>query len=210
MKILRFPKISKELLEIVELEQEDIKTVFGVKPNSDNFDNDVRALMMRCHARTDRLLEILEIIKKPTVSNIGASGSEAVAILTMHSYLQDMKYVLELFENTYLVNPKDIHYQSIPALKDRITVLESRKQLYGTQWMNDKHSNPFLIEIIDSKNVTKRRQKYGLGQIKNPKNLGKGAKLYPIGPGVADLNMMKPMNEEEYREYSRYYLSKVI
>ena len=88
-------------------------------------------------------------------------------------------------------------------------ILEHKKQLYGTNWMVDKDSRPFLVYMDDFESVNKRRAVYGLKPIKRPVDLAIGAVKYPLGRGFAKEGDMKELTQREYEEYSRHYLKKI-
>lgn len=205
----KFPKFREELLVMSKVDQDEIRGYFHAYSNIKSEDVRKRkyAFVARnCHARAKRALEILDEIKDPTIENLGVDGCEAFALVAMHSYLEIMKRVLDVLEINFIKNRANIYYQSIPALKDRVLILEHKKQLYGTQWMVDKDEKPFLIAVEDFSNMNLRRSFYGLDPARRPVNLAKGAKKYPLGKGLAKESDQKQLTKEEYDNYSRHYL----
>ncbi len=209
MKSIKYPNIRKELLKLVEEEQRELTHVFN-NSNKSMVNKKLDMAMRNCHKRSDHVIRILKNIKEPTVENIGQDGSGAVCTLVMHSHLSLMKDVLHIYERLLEIDKDQIPLKYIPALVDRIKILETKKQLYGTQWMLDKNDNPFLIEIIDFKSVNKRRREFGLNSIKKPIDLTAGHKKRPIGTGLADISNMKKLTKSEFKSYSKYYLEKIV
>jgi|GEM_PF-1012456 len=205
----RFPKFRKELLRMVEEDQKEIRKNFHAysKIKAEDIKRRKYALVAKnCHARAHRMLEILGEIKDPTIENIGLDGSKAVSLLALHSYLDIMKKVLAIFEAYFEKDPSNIYHQSIPPLKDRIMILEHKKQLFGTNWNMDRNEKPFLITVEDFSKMNNRRSNYGLKPARHPVNLAIGAIKYPLGRGLAKESDQKPLTPEEYDEYSQYSL----
>lgn len=205
----KFPKYREVLINLAEADQREIRENFHAI-------NEIKSEIVKsrkyteiarhCHSRAHKMLEILREIERPTIENIGEDGCEAAALLALHSYLDIMKQLLDLLESQFKLNPSGICYKSIPALKDRILILEHKNQLFGTNWMLSKDGKPFLIPVDDFAYVNQRRALYGLDPIRRPVNLAIGAKKYPLGKGLAKASDQKKLNDEEYGRYSRYYL----
>lgn len=204
-----FPKARSELLLLLEQDQKQIRSFPGINKSMASDDEKLRHTLGArhdCHARARRMLQILYGIKEPTAENIGLDGSEAVAVLALHSYLAVMKRVLAIFERCFRKEPSSVFYQLIPSLKDRIMIVEQKKQLYGTNWMQDKQGKPFLVPVKDFPRMNQRRALYGLKPARRPVNLAYGATRYPLGKGLANESDQKKMTQEEYDEYSRYII----
>lgn len=201
-----FPRQREELLKLAIEDQLETKghSVGGLDLGSKQFKS-VR-VANSYHIRAHKMLEILDIIKSPTIANIGVDGSKAVSLLALHAYLDLMKKVLVLFEQEFARDPPDIYYQAIPPLKDRIAILEFKKQSFGTNWTLGKDGKPFLIAVKNFSEMNKWRAQYGLKPAHRPVNLAVGAAKYPLGKGLAKESDQKDLTDEEYAEYSRDYL----
>lgn len=160
----------------------------------------------KCMARVERVLEILETIKVPSISNIGAEGSEAISVLALHSNLATLKRILGLFEKLYNTDPDDVRIESMPSMKDRVSILEARKQIFGTNWFMDENDRPYLITFEDFPGVNERRAAYNLEPVMRPRNLSPCAVEYPLGKGPALETDQKEMTDQEFTEYSEYYI----
>lgn len=211
--VYKFPAYRRELIKLAEEDQNELKEKIPkyAKIKSEQLKRKkFRELSRNCHLRAKRMAEILEEVKVPSVENIGLDGNEAVALLAMHSYLDLMRMVLDIFQTQFLIDPTSISASNIPALADRIHVLERRKQKFGTQWMVDANGRPFLIELEDFDNANALRAKYGLGPIKMPVNVGIGETKHPLGKGLASKKVQKQLTDEEYVKYSENYLRPMV
>ncbi|MEO8105019.1 MAG: hypothetical protein ABI602_01650 [Candidatus Saccharibacteria bacterium] len=201
-----FPRQREELLKLAFEDQLQAKghSVGGLDLGSQQFKS--VQITNDYHIRAHKMLEILDIVKAPTITNIGMDGSKAVSLLALHSYLDLMKRVLVVFEQQFARDPAGIYFQAIPPLTDRITILESKSQSFGTNWTIDQDGKPFLITVKNFSDMNKRRAKYGLKPSHRPVNLAVGAAKYPLGKGFAKETDQKDLTDEEYAEYSRDYL----
>lgn len=124
-------------------------------------------------ARAQEVLNILKIIKTPSVKHIGLDGSRAVWLIALHN--PDFKdigpLVLRKMRALFYRNKEQVFYPGIPYLADRLMVGRrsfdhKAKQLYGTQrWVrrfDDGTSESGLFPIKDKKNLGLRRKKFGL------------------------------------------------
>jgi len=209
----KFPAQQRELLTMFKEEQKELRAFPKYSETLSTQTEKTQALHRvreKCHKRAHRMSKILDEIKKPTIDNIGKDGSQALAILTLHAHLDLMKKVHKLFEQEFRKNRKNIYFEVIPALQDRIDILERKKPKYGTNWSNDEHDKPFLIAVEDFSKLNELRSIYGLEPAKRPTNLAIGAIKHPLGKGLAREGDQKELNEEDYVEYSRYLLEPLI
>src|ERR1035437_697643 len=141
---VKFPSAMKELIGLDKEDQAEIRGHYnalkGLKSEHQKRRQNV-LLAQHCHARAHRVLEILEEVKEPTIENIGLEGSKAVSLLALHSYLEIIKKVLDIYSKIYKKSPGNIYYQAIPPLTDRIMILEKKVQLFGTNWSVDENGN---------------------------------------------------------------------
>lgn len=118
-------------------------------------------LQKRDKKRLQTMLELLARFKQPTVENIGQDGSKAVWLLAQHSDLVTMQHILRLFVRLHRQN-KPIYHQGIPYLKDRINILQNKKQHYGTQFLIDEKGDWQLRPLVSKKYVNKWRAEFDL------------------------------------------------
>jgi len=156
-----------------------------------------------CHQRATRMLQILDAIGAPTIAKLGPAA-EVVSLFALHSYLDEMKKVLELYEKQFAIDPDSIYKEAIPPLTDRIMIAGQRQQKFGTNWSISKDGTWFLIPVVDFAAANKLREKYGLGPIRKPRVLSVGAKEYPLGEGPAEPANQKPLTDDEYAEYVKH------
>lgn len=112
-----FPNVAQQLVLLEKQDQADVKKhhqrLRGAKTSVQKNRLD-RDLAVRCHDRTDIVLKLLGRIGEPSISRIGRSGSQAVVVLVLHSYLEVMEYILSLYQQVYAQRPHDIYGQGIP------------------------------------------------------------------------------------------------
>lgn len=156
-----------------------------------------KRLTERCLQRAKRALQILDDIGEPTIDNIGTDGSEALSVIALHTKYSIMKQVLVAFEASYKKNPESIYREVIPALKDRVLMLERKKQRFGSQWLMDADGQFYLYPVADFKHMNERRVRYGLGRARYPRDLTYGV---PKGspPRETQENDQRQPTPEEY------------
>lgn len=202
---VRYPQYQDELSRLVDEDQLDIRTHYqkfkalGSVAEKERLN---RQLKERCHARAERMMRILDEIKEPSISNIGVAGSEAVSLLALHSYLDEMKQVLAAYQRAYDRDAADIYNESIPSLTDRIMAFEQRQQLYGNNWYTDNTGRFHLVPVVDFEHMNQRRAQFGLGPRMRPTVYAIGEETYPLGKGEAQESDQKPMTDEEYAAFT--------
>ncbi|HET9173843.1 MAG TPA: hypothetical protein VFN56_01015 [Candidatus Saccharimonadales bacterium] len=207
--LVRFPIVAAKLITLGNDDQEEIRRhqllLSTLKTKSEQTDAD-RRLACNARVRAKELLQIVSTIPAVTLSNVGVEASKAVIVVALHSYLDVMQYILNNLETTYEHNPHDVYRQGIPPLRDRISILLSRQQEFGTNWMVGQNGRPYLIPVRNFDMVNANRKKYGLDPVRRPVDLSYGAKKYPLGKGLATAQDQRPMTDHEYDEYAKYYL----
>ncbi len=169
-------------------------------PNSPKVVASGKRLVRRCLRRAERMLEILSEIGTPTIDTIGEDGSEAMAVLALHSKYSIMKKVLAAFEAAYKQYPAHTYRQVIPALTDRILILERKKQRFGSQWLMGADDTFFLYPVGDFKHMNERRAQYGLDKARHPRDLTYGIPKGPLPPYTQESDQREP-TPEEYDDY---------
>ncbi|MEI9913437.1 MAG: hypothetical protein WDN66_00245 [Candidatus Saccharibacteria bacterium] len=128
---VKFPEKRRELLYLLSADQKELKklslSIRNTKPESKKI-LEIKEVAIKCQQRSDRVLEIIDEIVEPSIGNVGREGSEAIVILTMHSYVEAMKKVLYIYQAIFKDRPNDIAGYMIPMLIDRVMVLEKRRQ----------------------------------------------------------------------------------
>ena len=130
-----------------------------------------QALRQRVAKRAHKATAILDLIREPSISNIGDEAAKALSILATHHSLATTKKVLKSFETLYNKAPHDTYKESIPAMTDWIAVLEQRPQRFGTIWLFDNKQYPFLPTVEDFEHVDERRQACGIEPLRWQKSL---------------------------------------
>ncbi len=203
---VRYPQYQEELAKLVEEDQVEARGHYQ-KLRALALESEKQTLSSQLkdhsHQRAERMMRILAEIKEPSISNVGISGSEAVSLLALHSYLDEMKQVLVTYEAVFKRNPDNVYKESIPSLTDRIMVLEQRTQLYGNNWSVDKNGKFFLIPVQDFEHMNERRAKFGLGPRMRPTVYAIGEEKYPLGMGEAQASDQKPLTDDEFKEFTK-------
>lgn len=210
---VKYPDLQKILILMDKEDQEEVRghsnklSKLNTEQEKEQLSKD---LARRCHLRARKMMTIIKEIGEPTLSNIGQAGSEAINVLTLHAYKEIMEEMLAIYNNLYRGNPSNFYYQAIPALTDKLMILNERKQFYGTNWNITKDKKFFLIQVKDFGMANKRRAIFGLGPIKRPVILSVGAEKHPLGTGDAVADDQKELTDEEYESFVRYYRKALV
>lgn len=157
---VKFPELRQELIKLGSDDQAEIRAHYqklNLLKSEEEKEKLNQQLKAHCHARAQRMMEILDVIKEPSISNVGTEGSQVISLLALHSCLDEMKKVLVAYERVYKNDPSNVYNEAIPSLTDRIMVFEQRTQLYGNNWTVDKYGNYFLIPVKDFEQMNTRR-----------------------------------------------------
>lgn len=171
-----FPALQTRLIKIASEDQKARQSPKFVANDktfiSDLLENDKR--------RADEVLEILEIIKTPSVNNIGLDGSRAVWLVAQHNadYKDLGKITLAKLTDLYRKDKNQVYYQGIPYLTDRLMILEQLskgiaakktgelnlhvKQLYGTQYWINHEGKKMRFAVVNPKSLQNRSREFGL------------------------------------------------
>ena len=204
-----FPELRQELIRLGAEDQAEIRAHYQKLEALKTVDEKSQLeaqLKAHCHARAERMMEILDIIKEPSISNVGVEGSQVISLLALHSYLDEMKSVLAAFEKVYKQDPTNTHNEAIPSLTDRILAFEHRIQLYGNNWMIDRNGEYFMIPVQDFKHMNERRAQFGLGPRMKPTVYAIGEEKYPLGQGLAEAADQKELTNEEYADFTKGHI----
>lgn len=140
-------KLTKDLSKIVEYDSKLER---------------IKQTAYRCHHRAERMIEILDTIRGPVLSILGYQSSEIVILLSLHSYLDIMNKVISIFEAESSTNKNNLPMDYLPTLIDRVSIVESKKQIFGTTWYSDQTGRNFIIPIKNLSRVNNIRMNYGL------------------------------------------------
>jgi len=107
-----------------------------------------------------------------------------------------MKRVLVAFEAAYKENPVNTYRQIIPALTDRVLMLERKKQRFGSQWLMGKNGRFFFYPVEEFQHMNERRAQYGLHKARHPRDLTYGVPKGPLPPYTRECDQRQPTPEE--------------
>lgn len=122
--------------------------------------------MKELHNRNAKILnDIIDTIGYPTIDKVGKEANEATWLVIQHSIGQPefMKKSAKLLESAVIENKAD--QKSLAYLIDRISVLEGKPQLYGTQFDWDENGNLSPNYFDDLSKVNERRKSIGLNTL---------------------------------------------
>ncbi|KQT29564.1 hypothetical protein ASG22_19770 [Chryseobacterium sp. Leaf405] len=122
--------------------------------------------MKELHNRNAKILnDIIDTIGYPTIDKVGKEANEATWLVIQHSIGQPefMKKSAKLLESAVIENKAD--QKSLAYLTDRISVLEGKPQLYGTQFDWDENGNLSPNYFDDLSKVNERRKSIGLNTL---------------------------------------------
>lgn len=197
-----YPKQANELIKLLDADQKEYKAFSREYYwNSQSLDGTAikaKAIFKKhVHARAKRMLEIIEEISEPSLTNIGEEAAQAISILATHSSLDNTRKALTAFESCYARNPEDTFYQAIPIMTDWVRVLERKLQRFGTMWLFDKNKYPYLPPVEDFEHVNERCTKYDLEPLRWPKSLAIPEERQPwLKRPLSELVMRKPTDSE--------------
>jgi hypothetical protein len=194
-----FPHYRDELIALLEQDQYEVQAHSKLckdTRNAEVISASRKRLTEACLHRVHRALAILNEIGEPTIENIDKDGSEAMAVLALHSKYSIMKIVLTALEASYKKNPAGVYAAVIPALTDRVLILERKKQRFGSQWLMDAEGNFFFYPVEDYAHMNKRRAAYGLEKARHPRDLTYGIPNGPPPPETQESDQRQPTPEE--------------
>lgn len=208
--MLRYPQYAQELTDLLQQDQNEWRSFwrsFNNKQNEPSFKIEFERVRRAQHARTERMLEILDDIEAPSLTNIGAQAAQAVSVLALHDSLPVLKQVLQSFEQCYARDASDTYMQAIPSMTDRRLLLERKPQMFGTQWEGDGSGIPFLPTVADFERVNERRATYGIEPLRWPKSLAIPEIEQPWLKSPLSELVMRDLTDDEFEKgYSSYLI----
>ena len=207
---VKFPEQARELADLLDQDQDEwreyARKEFEAHDKS-SLGSDKQLLRWRVAKRARRMLEILEDIGEPSISNIGTEGCLAISILATHASLKTTRCILKSFNDLYARDKTNTRYQSIPAMTDWLAVLERKPQVFGTIWLMDQQGYPFLPTVEDFEHVNERRAIYDVEPLRWPKSLAiPEEKQSWLAKPLNELVMRDPTNAE-YSVFEHDYLN---
>jgi hypothetical protein len=208
---LCYPAQTKELMQILEEDQAEYKAVASLywenKESGTQYKVRQTELTEHFRKRAKRALEILDQIKEPSLSNIGAEAAQALSIIASHaSSRRILVKVLAAFNDYYKRNKEDTYYQAIPSMTDWLLIADRRPQRFGTIWLFDKNKQPFLPTVEDFEHINERRAEYGIEPLRWPKSLAIDESHQSwIKRPLEELIMREP-TYEEYAEIMKDFI----
>ncbi len=193
---MKYPALSEELVNLLEEDQREVKAhsaLFKSKPSEKKLKQSAENLRKNADHRTTRVLEIIDEIGTPTKDKISWHGIEAITVIALHSKHSLMKKILEHLQQA----PEgQVDKKLLPALIDRVRVLDGQKQLFGTQWFKGFQDKPYLYPVENFQNMNKRRKEYGLSEARRPRDLTEDSRKEATPPLATEADQHQPSKEE--------------
>ena len=189
---------------MLEQDQQEIRTHSHAQNQAPNRPDTIakgKALMQHCMERAQKALDILDAIGLPTIDKVGAEGLEAIAVIALHAKYSVMKKALTAFEDAQKKEPANAYKEAIPALTDKIRILEHKKQYFGTQWLVDDAGKFFFYPVEDFAHMNARRKQYGLRSARHPRDLTYGIPEGPLPPLTKESDQREP-TAKEYKHHT--------
>jgi hypothetical protein len=108
-----YPAQAQELIQLLKADQKEAKKVGKAYFHEPDKWAAQRALFKKhIQRRAKRMLEILDEIGEPSLSNIGKEAAQAVSVLAVHVSPGVLRNVLSAFNDLYGKCPDDTFYQA--------------------------------------------------------------------------------------------------
>lgn len=207
--MIAYPEEAKELIRLLKQDQEEwrnfAQTEFEAKIKS-TLKVKREILRQKVHQRARRMLQILNEIGEPSLSNIGIEAAQAISILALHDSINTLQIVLGAFVSCFEHQRENTYYQALPSMTDWLLLLEHKPQRFGTIWLFDKNNKPFLPTVEDFEHVNKRRSEYGIEPLRWPKSLAIPESKQPwLKQPLTELVMREP-TKQDYNDFARDYV----
>lgn len=159
---MNFQKIAKLIIELKDADLKFREKLIKEKKLSEGYNNEMETLHIK---NAEKLNEIIDEIGFPTIEKVGIEASESAWLIIQHSISNPefMKKCHKLLENVAIENK--VYEKNLASLTDRISVLEGKPQLYGTQFDWDKNGELSPNKYDDLLKVNLRRLKIGLNTL---------------------------------------------
>lgn len=165
---MKYKKIAEK---IIKLKNADLQLRDALIEEGKLFDGYNKEMESLHNSNADALNSIIDDIGYPTIDKVGKDANEAAWLVIQHSISRPifMRKCLQLLEDAVSHgNANNIQYA---YLSDRISVLEDKPQLYGTQfdWDESGELNPKPYDDVDK--VNRRRKELGLNKLEEQTEL---------------------------------------
>jgi hypothetical protein len=205
---MEYPEQAKELIRLLNRDQTEWRNFAKAdfeKANRAKLSQKQESLKLKVRHRAKRMLEILDEIDEPTISNIGTEAAQAISILATHDSTSTLHLVLAKFIDCYKRQPDNVCYQSIPSMTDVALILEHKSQRFGTIWLFDENKQPFLPTVDDFSHVNQRRTQYGIEPLHWPKSLAIRESQQPWLKRPLSEAVMRDPTDKEYNNAFKDY-----
>ena len=207
--MLNYPAYAAELEHLLDIDQKVWKSFweeYYSQQGTTAFKTEFKKVRRTQQNRSKRMLQILDAINQPSISNIGVGGAKAMSLIALHDSLNVLKRVLNAFVAHYERDKNNTYFQAIPSMVDRVKLLERKPQIFATQWDIDKISGRFLPTVEDFEHVNEKRAEYGIEPLHWPKSLAIPESEQPwLNRPLSEL-VMRDITDDEFIERYQDYL----
>lgn len=201
--MLLYQELADELIAMLSEDQAE-KRRLGMAYFHETDRNKLEVLKMAAkkdgRLRANRMLEILHLIKQPSLSNIGRDGAQAMSVLALHNNAS-LQEVLDAFNDLYENNKGECLYEVIPAMTDLLLLRSRKPQRFGTQWMFDADKWPYLPSVESMEGIDEKRAAYGVEPLRWPKSLAIPEGEQPWLKQPLSTAIIRDMTDKEWREF---------
>ena len=166
-----FDTILQHKLELIYVKDQTLRALYRDANKKFGRESDEMNYFWSLMSYQDSLnvIDIIKIIEKngwPGKSLVGEKANIAIWLVIQHASLDIQKKYLPLLQES--VRKGESNGKHLALLTDRILMREGKKQIYGTQIINDPKTGKSKVYPIDNpQNVNKLRAKVGLGNIED-------------------------------------------
>jgi len=207
--MVNFPKQAAELHRLITKDQAAWRSFWQQyydTRDTPEFVEEFAKVRQLQKQRSEKVMQILEEIQEPALSNVGAEAAQALSVVALHDSLSVLRKVLAAFQLCYERDKSDTYVQAIPSMVDRVAILERRPQTFGTLWELDENGQPFLPTVEDFAHVNEHRAEYGIEPLRWPKSLAIPEEKQPwLKCPISDA-VMRDLTDEEYEKLAADYL----
>jgi hypothetical protein len=156
-------ELIRQLDSILKIDQKDRSNIWNARKKFGNESDTIKKIMkiMTSHDSTNLIIvtKILDQYSWLGPRDVGYNGNKALFLVIQHSNKEIMEKYFPMMKEA--VKKGNAEPELFALLVDRIEMLNGRPQIYGSQ-MQIINGKRVLYQVIDIKNVNKRRAEVGL------------------------------------------------
>jgi hypothetical protein len=160
--IVKYKRIAETIIELKNADLQLREELIIAGKLFEGYNKEMEALHIR---NVESLNNLIDEIGYPTIAKVGKDANEAAWLIIQHAISQPtfMRKCLKLLGVS--VNKGNAPKTQFAYLSDRISVLEGKPQLYGTQFDWDENGELSPQPFDDFNNVNQRRKELHLNTL---------------------------------------------